>query len=232
VQQRPKALVSKVAGFMNIIAFLLSAIVGLAPKGALPQVIGADEHADIYSIYSLMMTNPQTSHGPSTDDVYLIAEMTRPAVPAEPCVRVPPQYEMAYQEVLDEYNRRKDKPVKLERALNIVKRYELLNADDVSEYVAIHSGYLRPPSPNPQEVLRKSTDLFYLGDVYFDKSHRLALTAISTYCGGLCGQWLWKVFEKSSTGQWESRPWVGCSAIARIEHRRSHGARPQLVKHV
>ena len=166
------------------------------------------------------MTNPATSHGgPSTDDVYLIADMTRPAVPAEPCVRVPTQYEAAYQEILDEYHRRKDKPVKLERALNIAKPYELLNADDVREYVAIHSGYLRIPDPNPKELLRKAQDLFWLGDVYFDHSHTLALTAISTYCGGLCGQMLWKIFEKSPTGQWEGRLWVACSAIARVDQR-------------
>ncbi len=216
---------------MNIIAFPLSAIVGLTPEGAAPILQAADEHADIYSIYSLMMTNPTTSHGPSTDDVYLIAEMTRGAVPAEPCVRVPTPYEAGYQEILDEYHRRKDEPVKLERALNIAKPYELLNADDVSEYVAIHSGYLRIPDPNPKELLRKSTDLFYLGDVYFDKSHKLALTAISTYCGGLCGQMLWKMFEKSSTGQWEGRPWVACSAVARVDQRRIQDAGFERVTH-
>jgi hypothetical protein len=84
------------------------------------------------------------------------------------------------------------------RALNIAKLYELVN-DDVYVYMG------------------KSKDLFYLGDVYFNKSHTLALTAISTYCGPLCGQWLWKIFEKSSTGQWESRPWVGCRADSRVK---------------
>jgi len=122
---------------MNVIAFLLFAVIGLAPKGASPLIQTADEHNDIYSIYSLMMTNPSTSHGPSTDEMYLIAEMTRPAVPAEPCVRVPTQYEAAYQEILAEYHR-KDKPVKLERALNIAKPYELLNAGDVREFAKIH----------------------------------------------------------------------------------------------
>jgi hypothetical protein len=164
---------------MDVIAFLLFAVI--ATKGVSPRPQAADEHADIYSIYSLIMTNPSTSHGPSTDEVYLIADMTRPAVPAEPCVRVPPQHDAAYQEILDEYHRRKDKPVKLERALNIAKPYELMDADDFG--FGARSNAL------------KSRDLFRLGDVYFNKSHTLALTAISTYCGPLCGQWLWKVFE-------------------------------------
>ena len=177
---------------MNIIAFLLSAIIGIAPKASLPALQAADEHVDIYAIYSLMMTNPITSHGPSTDEVYLISDKTRPAVPAEPCVFVPPQYAAAYQEILDEYHRRKDKAVKLERAFNIAKPYELVDDDHVIT------------------LTRKSRDVFYLGDVYFDKSHTLALTAFSTYCGPLCGESLWRAFEKSSSGQWEQRPWVGC----------------------
>src|SRR5947199_868374 len=125
------------------------------------------------------MTNPATSHGPSTDDVYLIAEMTRPVVPAEPCVRVPIQYEAAYQEILDEYHRRKDKPAKLERALNITKPYELLNADDVGEYVAIHSGYLRFPDPITKELLRKVKELFLHDDVYYKDLYSISVLSHS-----------------------------------------------------
>ena len=114
--------------------------------------------------------------------------------------------------------------------MKIAKPYELVNAEDVREFVEIHS-LRRTPYPNPRELLRKSTDLFYLGDVYFDKSHKLALTAISTYCGGLCAQWLWKIFEKSSNGQWEARPWVGCSAVSRLEQRRIQDAGLERVTH-
>jgi hypothetical protein len=109
--------------------------------------------------------------------------------------------------------------VKLERAFSIAKPYELLNADDVREFVEIHS-FRRTPYPNPKELLPKTTDLFWLGDVYFNQTHTLALTAISTYCGNLCGSMTWKIFEKSSTGQWEERPWVTCRSIARGDGNR------------
>jgi len=107
-------------------------------------------------------------------------------------------------------------------ALSIPKPYELLNADDVREFEEIHSlPRTRFPYPNPKELRRKTTDLFWLGDAYFNHAHTLALTAISTYCGGLCGRMNWKIFEKSSTGRWEDRPWVFCRAIARNEAQRS-----------
>jgi len=107
-----------------VIALLLFATVETASEGTSPlrsRFVEADQHAEIYSIYSLIMTNPATSHGPSTDDVYLIAEMTRLASPAEPCVRVPPQYETAYREILDEYRRRKDKPADGKNGLGLLR---------------------------------------------------------------------------------------------------------------
>src|SRR5207253_5118333 len=102
---------------------------------------------------------------------YLIAEMTRPADPPPlgPCVQVPQKYEQAYREILDEYNRRQDKPAKLERAFNITKPYQLLNADEVQQFVEIHS-LRQTPYPNPNPLLEKTSDVFRLGDVYFDQS--------------------------------------------------------------
>src|SRR5258708_2697164 len=87
------------------------------------------DRRDVYTIYSLIMSNPATSHGADNNEVYLISEMTQPGAPVVTCVRVPQEYERAYREILDDYNRRKDRPVKLERGFNIMKPYELLNAD-------------------------------------------------------------------------------------------------------
>src|SRR4051794_33471468 len=121
---------------MNTIAVLLFAIISLTSQPASSsQAAAADEHHDVYAIYSILMTDPKTSHGQSKDDLFLIADVTRPALPVEPCIRVPSPYETAYQEILEEYHRRKDKPAKVERALDITKPYELLNADEVNEFL-------------------------------------------------------------------------------------------------
>jgi hypothetical protein len=59
------------------------------------------------------------------------------------------------------------------------------------------------------------TDIFTFSDVYFSKNGRLALTALSSWCSGLCGQHQWKVFEKLSTGEWREQPsWVRCFTIS------------------
>jgi len=99
--------------------------------------------------------------------------------------------------------------LKLERAFNITKSYQLLDADEVKEFVAIHS-LRRTRDPNPNELFQKTSDLFTLSDVYFNQSRTLALTAVSTFCGSLCGSVTWKIFQKTSKGRWEEKPWVFC----------------------
>ena len=48
---------------------------------------GSDNAArdkDVYAIYSLLMNDPPTSHGPAPNDRYLIAATTAPGTPREP----------------------------------------------------------------------------------------------------------------------------------------------------
>ncbi len=119
---------------------------------------------------------------------------------------------VVFAETLADYQRRKDTPATLERALNITKPYQLLNRDEAKEFAELHD--LRPgPKAKPKELFQKATDLFGLTDVYFNGDRTLALTGISTYCGPLCGGYQWKVFEKTNRG-WEERRWVGCRTIA------------------
>jgi hypothetical protein len=172
--------------------------------------------ADVYSIYSQMMTNPKTSHGEDNNQIYLIEGSTVPGYPREPCVRVPPANQSAFDEILADYSKRKDSPATLEAAFNIPKPYQLLNGDEVKEFMEERS---------PFQLSQKATDLFRLTDVYFDHNRTLALTAISTFCGGLCGMFQWRVFEKTGKG-WEDRPrWVTCTAMAR---RRDDGQKNRL----
>jgi hypothetical protein len=174
---------------------------------------GSEQRADIYDIYSMMLKDPKTSHGPDNNQIYLIRDTTVPGTPAEPCVRPPSSHELSFAEVLADYKRRRDIPVTLERALKTAKPYELLNGDETKEF--IQSRAVQPgQQANIKERFQKATDLFGLTDVYFNRSRTLALTGISTYCGFLCGSYEWKVFEKIDTGHWEERPWVGCYAIA------------------
>src|SRR5260370_22314708 len=69
-------------------------IIGCAAASGFQQTTNAtadfERRADIYAIYSLMMTEPKTTHGPDNNEIYLIRDTTVPGTPPEPCVRVPP----------------------------------------------------------------------------------------------------------------------------------------------
>ncbi|HLK64694.1 MAG TPA: hypothetical protein VKU19_14715 [Bryobacteraceae bacterium] len=162
-----------------------------------------DREKDVYRIYSLLMTNPQTSHGPDNNPRFLIAVTTRSPLPGEPCVR-PREREAEFQEVLADFQARKATARTLQRQLMISKPYVLLSEDQVNAF------------RNKQNVpeFQGVTDVFTLGDVYFSKNGRLALTGISSWCGGLCALELWKVLTKLPSGEWQELPWVTCTSIA------------------
>lgn len=176
--------------------------------------IDAERKSDVYAIYSLMMTDPKTSHGENNNVVYLIADTTVPGVPRQPCGRVPPEYQHAFDEVMADFNARKNNTATLVPAFNISHPYKLLNASDVADFIELHTLGRTPYIKNTDELLRKTPDLWRLTDVYFNGNHTLALTAISTFCGGLCGMMSWKIFEKTEDGAWKERPWVTCFGMA------------------
>jgi hypothetical protein len=174
----------------------------------------AERDKDVYLIYSLMLTNPQTSHGPDNNARYLIAATTGPGVPKDPCVRPPKERETEFREVLADFEHRKAAPRQLRRDLSIQKPYLLLSADEVKAFTDARDSFHAPPQV-PDERFRDVADVFTLTDVYFNPHRTLALTAIGRWCGNLCGLWQWKVFEKLDTGRWQELDWTACATMAR-----------------
>jgi hypothetical protein len=87
----------------------------------------SEREKDVYAIYSLMLTNLQTSHGPYISDQYLIAMTIGPGHPQEPCVRPPKERQADFKEVLADFERRKATPPReLKESFSISKPYMLL----------------------------------------------------------------------------------------------------------
>ena len=185
------------------VAFMLFTICTIAPSFQ-KEANSADSERekDVYAIYSLMLSNPQTSYGPDHDERYLIAATTVPGIPEQPCVSPPKERTAEFRDVLVDYERRKATMRELKPALSIAKPYELLDANHVNEFINERS-FSGPGKIVPNPRFQGVTDLFRLSDVYFNRRGTLALTAISAYCGSLCGFHQWKVFEKRATGKWE-----------------------------
>lgn len=176
-----------------------------------------DREKDVYAIYSLMLTNPQTSHGADNNKLYLIAATTAPGVPKEPCIGPPKEREADrgadFREVLADFQQRQATQRQLSRALSISKPYVLLSADEVREFQEARAP--KPPG-SVAERFQGVTDLFTLSDVYFNQRRTLALTAISSWCGSLCALYQWKVFERIAGGAWEDTKWPACFTIAEM----------------
>jgi hypothetical protein len=176
----------------------------------------SEREKDVYTIYSLILNNPFTNHGPDHNERILIAATTATHGPQEPCVVPPKERERPFREVRADYERRKEQSRELKSAFSIRKPYLLLKADDVTAFMKERWPTPTPEAKVPDERFRGATDVFTLSEVYFNPRRTLALAEVSSWCGGLCGMHQWRVFEKSNTGKWEERPWVTCFSVAGV----------------
>lgn len=195
---------------------------------AVPSSADAAGEQDVYAIYSLMLGNVRTSHGPDKNERYLIAAVTSTPWPKKPCVTPPPDRKAAFNEVLADFEQRQSTPRELKRGFSIRKPYRLLAADEVRAFMGSKS-VVRAGSKETVDLFPGVTDLVTLSDVYFNRDRTLALTGISLWCGSLCGLSNWKVFEKSASGKWEERPWVACTTMARTSGREIDGGDQQVA---
>jgi hypothetical protein len=190
---------------------------------------GSDDAArdkDVYAIYSLLMNHPPTSHGPAPNDRYLIAATTVPGTPQEPCVRPPSDREVEFRQVLADFERRKATPRHLKRAFSIAQPYVLLTDEEVKQFTNERMHGTEPQAVD--ERFRGATDLFLLTNVYFNEERTMALTAVHSWCGSLCGQMSWIPLEKLADGRWQVRPgWITCHTMSRnvVEGRPAELAR-------
>lgn len=191
-----KSVVIRLSGF-SLLALCTSAH-GFQQQGG----SGVSEReTDVYAIYSLMLTNPQTSHGPDDNERYLIAMFTASTMP-EPCL--PMEREADRREMCTDYEQRKATPRQLKPTFSISKPYVLLSADEAKAFIQSRIQSIKTGQV-PIERFKGVTDLFTLSDVYFNKRGTLALTGIFTSCGFNCGLFQWKIFERLSSGKWEER---------------------------
>jgi hypothetical protein len=154
----------------------------------------ADREKDVYAIYSLLLTNPQTSHGPDDNARYLVLDTTVAGVPAQPCLNVIGERRQRIAEILKDFQERRGRTRKLKRDLKLSKAYELLTESEGKQF--------RGRNANPEWRTRFEgvTDLFSFSDVYFDEAGTLALTHITSWCGSLCALFQWKLLEKQLDG--------------------------------
>ena len=87
------------------------------------QPTASERKSEVYAIYSLMVTNPQTSHGADNNEIYLIADTIVPGVPDIPCVSPPADERQRFSEVMADFNQRKGVHLKLEPAFQITKPF-------------------------------------------------------------------------------------------------------------
>ena len=204
----------------QLLRFSLSGVFAFAiplfAQSSQPQAIPSDRSDAVYTIYSAVVNAPALSH-PDTSKKALIEDSTgfKPDPSPLNCLNHPPSYRSSFEEILMDFSAHKSDSFHLERKLTLTKPYELLNAAESKQFEQMTVNPSQLDGPRDQvDKFRGGTDLIRLGNVYLNRKQSLAIVHTQAFCGGLCGFWTWRVFEKTEDGRWNELHWRTCVAIA------------------
>jgi hypothetical protein len=163
---------------------------------------------EVQSVYSWFL-----NHSTGTDEIFLIAPTTVPAVyPDDSCLSVPADHASDFRQVRADFERHNNIQTRIPAPLSSGKRYILFTTELTQELM---KSPLLSRSPIVQEKFGGARHLWLFSNVSFNRTKTLALFQVDAWCGGLCGEFYWIVLEKDANGAWQSRPWArGCRAVA------------------
>jgi len=180
---------------------------------AAPSSDEAARRSDIYAIYSKMIR--------STDELILIEATTlterggygspfRPqsASAALSCIQPPQEDVASFDEVLKDYELRKDIAATLANEFTLDRPYQVLTSGAARTFLEDglrSTPQVVPPGgipPNPNPLFPKARQVFSLSDVFFNKSRTMALIYISEMTTTSDGGGSWRIFKRAEAGQW------------------------------
>lgn len=183
--------------------------------------VPAERRADVYAVYSAVLLRPSLSH-PDDNRKYLIADMSGVAEESDlaPCTTVPEEHRAALAELLADRNEHRLKRFRLDPGFKILKPYDLVTDREAAQFSELRN----TPGHTTDEVekFRGAVDLITLGNVFFDRRRTTAAVYTSAYCGSLCAFGTWRVFLKTTKGDWDEQKWAKCMTIAEARFRRRY----------
>jgi hypothetical protein len=155
----------------------------------------ADNAADTYAIYSLLLHDDPYPGLPQKQGPLAIADTTinitdmNPAIPPDGQLQPPKNNPDAFREAVQDFQARRFERLQLRHNFHLDVDYTLLNPGDVAAYKSTQSGY---PAVN------------FFSEVYFNSKQTAALVYRSVFCGRLCANGQWIYLEKQGS-QWVRR---------------------------
>ena len=195
-----------------------------------------DRAADSYDLYSRLMPVGELGNPGWPHDLYLMADTTTsPVSYDEPCfvkmdpdkgppgeanwenphiaISAPKEREHDFAEVLEDFDKHCHERIRLTPELMKTKvPLRMLTENEAKEFYSTRSDPKAPESL--KEKYKGAPGLSSFSQVFFNKNHTLALVYAQGWCGNLCAQMFWGVFERMPDGTWKSQPWVAVMSMS------------------
>nr|AOS95249.1 hypothetical protein [uncultured bacterium] len=209
--------------FLSIgLSIQLQAQSGEPPRFAQSIPIPTGRAEDSYAIHSQLLTGGPIEWRDAKRRQWLINDTARalpldqacdPGSKDEPTrmnphrsVVAPEERQTEWNEVLADFDEHCHDVVRLDRSSFKTKLpIHLLDADDQKRF--------RENPLGPPEGFADGAGLHSFSEVFFNRTHTLALVSQSMWCGMLCASWTWVALERRE-GHWEQLPWVRTSVIS------------------
>src|ERR1700761_3713757 len=195
------------ATFFLIAPVFLGSGLALGDTSALP--MPPERAADSYAIYATLMPGePFKSLPPEQARQWAIADTTvsiadmNPAVPPDGQLKAPPDNVTAFREALRDFHTRRYQHVQLTRQFHLDRGYDLLNADQVSEFR--HARTSVAASSQQQDKFAGYPGITFFSQVFFNSTQTAALVYMNNWCANLCAAGQWIYLEKHGS-QWVRR---------------------------
>jgi hypothetical protein len=172
-----------------------------------PLVVAKDsayDVADAYEIYSLLLPHEE-SYG-FAKGTLVIQQETVPH-PTEECLT--PEASDHFKDAVDNYRRLNEGRWLLQRRFSTAQPYEIVSSDTIE-------GFFKKGPQGWKDFYAKypsSGGFITLSAVGFNKEKTQAVVYSGSSCGGLCGRWLFHLFEKFG-GKWKEMPGVSCFTVS------------------
>jgi hypothetical protein len=159
---------------------------------------------DTYAVYSALFSDARIVQQLGYNGAVFIEETTvagsMRSGPSAACYPPTPANEADWREALAALSQHKFSSEKLEPLFKMSRPYTLLDGKAVAEFR--EQGMREEAARGRNWNYAGAKRLYRLSPVFFNQQRTLALTETAMWCGGLCGEGGWKVFEKVD-GQWQ-----------------------------
>lgn len=181
-----------------------------------PERMAQPAAINVYDVYAGLLADPPLSHANGNLEYAIVdttASVSDMVHPDPNCRDFAREHPASFSQMQGDYERRKNRRVRLERKFSLAKPYVLISEQRADSF----PGWgVKLTTADDIKTFSGVQDVIRLSDVFFDRDKKFAMVYMSAKCEHvLCGMFGWQILERLPSGRWQLDSTARCgSAVA------------------